>query len=559
MPSKLAGAGAVEFSIRLTRVYAFYRVFLAGILFSVFNWQVAKDVFGSSSPKLYLAVSVSYLIITSVTLFTLWPRRFKTNAGLTLLHLLIDVLALTLLMHSSGGLDSGIGFLFLATIATGSIFFTGQMAMLLAAVASIAIVIESIFSVMVNGVDKQILLPAGTLGVLLFVTALTFRMLNRRMLAAQATASHEADQAAQLQQLNEIIVKRMLTGIIVVNAHNTIELINSAALELLGGHRPGVPLSRGQPLHIVPEIVTQLERWQAYPWLRNSPFRAARGSGDIQANFTTIEHGDRKRTLIFLEDIRAMSQHAQQLKLASLGRLTGSIAHEIRNPLGAISHASQLLSELENDNPRLLRLTEIVGNNADRVNQIIENVLQLSRQKTPAFQKLYLHKWLKHFAQDMQDASASPGIVEISVEREDVQVIFDPSHLHQLLTNLVDNGWRYSRENTGEAWIKLVYHTLPNSNLPCLDIYDRGTGIPEQDRGRIFEPFFTTSPRGTGLGLYLAKELCETNYATLDYISNTDAQHNITDEEAGKLDPGFFRIGFAHPERLLPRTRQDHE
>ncbi len=559
MPSKLAGAGAVEFSIRLTRVYAFYRVFLAGILFGIFNWQVAKDVFGSSSPKLYLTVSVLYFVITCITLFILWPRHFKTSPALTLLHLLIDVLALTVLMHSSGGLDSGIGFLFLATIATGSIFFTGQMALLLAAVASIAVVIESIFSVMVNGVDKQILLPAATLGVLLFVTALTFRMLNRRMLAAQDAASHEADQAAQLQQLNEIIVKRMLTGIIVVNAHNTIELINSAAIELLGGHRPGVPLSRGQPLQIVPEIVAQLQRWQAYPWLRSSPFRTARSSGDIQANFTTIEHGDHKRTLIFLEDIRAMSQHAQQLKLASLGRLTGSIAHEIRNPLGAISHASQLLSELENSNPQLLRLTEIVGNNAARVNQIIENILQLSRQKTPAFQKLYLQKWLSHFAQDMQDASATPGTIDVTIDRDDVQVIFDPSHLHQVLTNLVDNGWRYSRDTTGQAWIKLVYHTLPNTNLPCLDVYDRGAGIREKDRARIFEPFFTTSPKGTGLGLYLAKELCETNYATLDYICTTDSQNNITRGETDKLGPGFFRIGFAHPERLLPRTHQDHD
>ncbi len=559
MLSKLTGAGAVEFSMRLTRVYAFYRVFLAGVLFSVFNWQIAKDVFGSSSPKLYLAVSVLYFVITCLTLLLLWPRRFKTTPSLTLAHLLIDVLALTVLMHSSGGLDSGIGFLFLATIATGSIFFTGQMALLLAAVASIAVVIESIFSVMVNGVDKQILLPAATLGVLLFVTALTFRMLNRRMLAAQAAASREADQAAQLQQLNEIIVKRMLTGIIVVNTHNTIELINSAAIELLGGHQPGVPLSRGQPLHIIPELVAQLERWQAYPWLRSPPFRTARASSDMQANFTTIEHGDRKRTLIFIEDIRTMSQHAQQLKLASLGRLTGSIAHEIRNPLGAISHASQLLDELQIENPQLLRLTEIIGNNAERVNQIIENVMQLSRQKTPAFQKLYLHKWLRHFAQDMRDASATPGIIEITVENEGMQVIFDPSHLHQVLTNLVDNGWRYSLENSGEAWVRLAYHTLPNSNLPCLDIYDRGTGIPERDRGRIFEPFFTTSPQGTGLGLYLARELCETNYATLDYIYNGNTAHNVTRDAADKLSPGFFRIGFAHPERLLPRTDQDHE
>lgn len=528
-------------SVVLVKVYASYRVLLAALFLGMFLIQLAPDIFGISDPKLYLAVAAAYTGITSLSLGYLIVRQFRTTSSLLFAHLFTDMVALTLLMHSSGGFSSGIGFLVLVTVATGSVIFSGQLAMLLAAMASICITLESVVAVMLYDVEARSIFPAGLLGILLFVTALIFQVLNRRLRDAEALALREADQAAHLQRLNEMIVHRMLTGIIVVNSSGRIELINNAAIEHLGGQWPGKPLERGAHLHNIPALSKLLERWRDYPWLRCPAFKAKESGSEIQANFATLDQGKEQRTLIFLEDIRTIAQHAQQMKWASLGKLTGSIAHEIRNPLGAISHAAQLLAELSVYHPELARLTNIIGKHTERVNHIVENILQLSRQKTPAFQKFHVQQWLKRFVQDYRDGCREA--MEISTVPGDPaqQVMFDPSHLHQVLTNLIDNALRHGTKEGAAPWVEIDARADERTGLPCLDVHDRGPGISSTDVEHIFDPFFTTSHTGAGLGLYLARELCETNYATLDYIATP------------KTGGGFFRVGFTHPETLLPQ------
>ncbi|MGK2915416.1 MAG: sensor histidine kinase [Porticoccaceae bacterium] len=525
----------------LVKVYACYRFLLATVFLTLFLLRVAPDILGTTDPRLYLLVAAAYALATVLTLGYLIARQFQTAASALFAHLFLDMVALTLLMHSSGGFGSGIGFLILVTVATGSVMFTGQLAMLLAAMASICITLESVVSVMLNDTETRAIFPAGLLGILLFVTALIFQVLNRRLRDAEAIALREADQAAHLQQLNEMIVHRMLTGIIVVDVHNRIELINNAAIEHLGGHRPGASLASGQLLRIIPALWQQIEAWRIHPWLRSPSFNTKEGGSDIQANFAALDQGKEKRTIIFLEDIRAIAQHAQQMKLASLGKLTGSIAHEIRNPLGAISHAAQLLAELAVDHSELARLTEIIGKHALRVNQIVENVLQLSRQRAPAFQKIPLQLWLARFIQDYRDSCRQSPEIETTMADPSQQVMFDPSHLHQVITNLIDNSLRHGTMEGDNPWVAIETGTDERTGLPCLDVRDHGPGISEANLPHIFDPFFTTSHAGSGLGLYLARELCETNYATLDYLA--------TPTSGG----GFFRVGFAHPQRLLPR------
>ena len=233
-------------------------------------------------------------------------------------------------------------------------------------------------------------------------------------------------------------------------------------------------------------------------------------------SFAGIGENARDGVLVFLEDAAALTQQAQQLKLASLGRMAASIAHEIRNPLGAISHAGQLLSESNNLDGSEQRLTEMIRENSIRMNVIIENVLQLSRRKPAEPKILALHSWLHEFTLNFADGNQiRPDSIRVSVEPGDLQVRADPSHLYQVVWNLCENGLRHCN---GEPVITIEAGISSGTQRPFLDVRDNGDGISVERVEQIFEPFYTTRADGSGLGLYIARELCEGNKATLDYV-----------------------------------------
>ncbi|MDX2464697.1 MAG: histidine kinase dimerization/phospho-acceptor domain-containing protein [Porticoccus sp.] len=525
----------------LLKVYSYYRALLSSTLLIMWLIGMGFNVLGSAYPQLYSVTTSIYVVLCLLTLPHFHLNRSSPNIQLLFFILLTDMVATTLIMHASGGLSSGLGFLMLIIVAAGSILLSGRWSLLIAAIASLCVLTETLSSTFLFSNNEEVIFPAGILGILFFVTALVFQVLTRRIREAQSIASQRTVESARLQTLNESIVKRMRTGIIVVDGQDHIQLINSAAIQLLYSQKQDLPLNIGQSLRTIHPLFKQLERWRTYPWLRTPTFKTTTSSRELQANFTSLYNEEDRHVLIFLEDTRALAQHAQQLKLSSLGRLTGSIAHEVRNPLGAISHASQLLSE-QSENETQTKLLDIIHRHCGRVNQIVENVLQLSRQKPPAFQKLWLLQWLKKFRHEYLEDHNADGMIEIESTGQDTQIFFDPSHLSQILVNLVDNGLRYSELQMEQRWVKLVISKDTSSELPFLEIYDKGPGIPHKDQENIFEPFFTTSNEGSGLGLYLAQELCAVNYASLSYVGETQKKR-------------CFRIGFAHPERLLPRPQ----
>jgi len=210
-----------------------------------------------------------------------------------------------------------------------------------------------------------------------------------------------------------------------------------------------------------------------------------------------------------------MAQQAQQLKLASLGRLTASIAHEIRNPLSAITHAGQLLDEAEQINPADRRLTEIIQTHSKRVNTIIENVMQLSRRQQTHSEELNLGRWLRDFYQEFcHDNPGSADIMNIHLYPENIMVRFDSSQLTQIVTNLCKNSIRHCRASDA-PWILLRAGLSDDGNRPFLEITDNGPGVADEDINKLFEPFFTSANEGTGLGLYIARELGESNQTQL--------------------------------------------
>lgn len=502
---------------------------------------IANDILGSYRPELFSYTAIGYAVINTLTLIFFIRPSITPNTPQLFFLVLVDICAITLLMHTSNGIQSGLGFLLLVCVAAGSLFITGQLALLLAAVASICVISTSIVRLLGEDSGNNTVFQAGLLGVLLFVTALAFQLLTRRLRHAQIDAESKAQRAAQLQQLNKHIIARMRTGIVVLDSTDHIQLINDSAMQLLGKRDKQGELHRGGTLKSAPTLLATYQHWKNYSWLRPEVFQEKNASIEVQANFTYLTEGEEQQILIFLEDTRTLSQHAQLIKQESLSRLTGSIAHEIRNPLGAISHAAQLLEE----DPQLgqqSRLMQIIKKQSDRVNQIIENVLQLSRQQPPKLQKFDIDTWLHEFIQDYRATHDDQIVIDLTIQ-DSCEIQFDPSQLNQVLGNLLDNALRHSKEHQGSCWAQLTLSTAPSTGHPYLDIEDRGPGIPADNVDKIFEPFFTTSHQGSGLGLYICRELCELNFATLNY-------HPRNGEN------GFFRIGFAHPDRLLPGQMQ---
>jgi two-component system sensor histidine kinase PilS (NtrC family) len=372
---------------------------------------------------------------------------------------------------------------------------------------------------------------AGTLGLLCFISALFIQALGRRLEQSESMAQRHAATVAELQVLNGLILERMRTGILAIDADSRILMANPASRTLLG--QP--PMSNEPLCQRFAELAEIMEEWQKNPALTPRTLRGFSEGPVLQPSFAPLLRRNEQSLLIFLEDVSQITQQAQQIKLASLGRLTASIAHEIRNPLGAISHAAQLLQEAEDLSPADQRLTQIILDHSRRMNLIVENILQLSRRRQAEPELLNLCCWLREFCRNQQSGLPESGTLELVCEDESLQTAFDPEQLTQVLINLIQNGMRYSERRHGQARIRLRLFLEAERQQPALDVLDDGEGISPAVADNLFEPFFTTESKGTGLGLYISRELCQANRARLDHIPD-------------QQDGACFRLTFAHPQ-----------
>lgn len=519
----------------ILRVYAYYRTLLSSILLLMFYTEVVGDVLGNRNPSVFFYTALTYTAINIITLATLWRGHFRPTSQQIFAILLCDIIAMLIMMQTSGGIGSGIGYLLLVCAAAGGIFLQTQASAALAAFTSILVIGVTLNTVYTEQGNARTLFTAGAMGILLFFSALVLNYLSNRIRTSNLEAASQAEHAAQLERMAQLIVERMRTGVLVVSSCNRIELINQAAANLLG---LGDTTPAKHHLNQLPAIEEHLALWKTFPHTRTPHLSIGDRSEEIRLGFAKLEDSsNNSSTLIFIEDNRTLTQEAQQLKLASLGRLTASIAHEIRNPLGAISHASQLLEESPDLPSADRRMTEIIATNTTRVNQIIENVLQLSRRRVSHPEPIELNEWIEGFIDDYKHEDTQAEIELIS-EKMFIETQMDTSHLNQVLTNLCNNGLRYSLEATGKPYITLQLGIDKQTELPYIKVIDNGEGISPENHHHIFEPFFTTEASGSGLGLYISKELCQANQASLTYL--------IT--ETGK---SCFQISLAHPKRLL--------
>lgn len=522
---------------RLLRVYAWYRLLLSILLLALFGLKPLLPMLGTGNPALFFATALGYIVTTvSASFFLHMPRR--QVAPYSLILLLVDLLVLTLMTHSTGGLNTQLSLLYLVTVAAGNILLSGRLGAMIAAVAAISILYEQFyFSLSLDEpMSALALMQSSILGISFFAVAMFSQLIVRRMRQGEELAEQRAQDIADLQRLNEQIIRRMRTGILAVSAGRQVLLSNDASQQLLGLQKPIPPFSDLAGVSLLLDGALYL--WQQNPASRAIPFKNTPESPEVTASFARLspQSGERSAVLVFLEDNIQLQQQAQKIKLGSLGRLTASIAHEVRNPLGAISHATELLAESSAITGADRRLLEIIEQHCRRVNAIIENVLSVSRRQPSSPQTFELEEWLQQFRDDYLGPRNARDEISLQPPEPGLLVRFDPEQLRQVLTNLVGNGLRYSLQASGKARVRLEAGRLAPLGLPYVDVIDQGPGIPEPDLAHLFEPFFTTASQGTGLGLYLSREICEANQARLDYIPRDNG--------------ACFRITFAHPDRL---------
>ncbi|MDE2089726.1 MAG: ATPase [Gammaproteobacteria bacterium] len=498
------------------RLLNLYRLIIASLFAVLFNFSVAPGFLGKTNPALFEFVSLAYLTFALASVLTI--RRHRPAFPVQVYtQVLGDILAITLLMHASGGVHSGLGTLLVVAVAAGSILMAGRMAILFAAIASLAALIEQIYAQFNHLFEPIDYTQTGILGATFFATAILMHVLARRIRESEALAVQRGVDLANMTQLNEYIIQHMRSGILVVDKDNRVRLLNQSAWYLLG--MPGN--SQLRPLGgIAPELAEQLASWRRDPTAPPRPFRLSATASDTLPRFAPLGTDAKAGTVIFLDDSAVVTQQAQQMKLASLGRLAASIAHEIRNPLGAISHAGQLLRESPALDKSERRLTDIIHEQSQRMNTIVENILQLSRRERSQPEDFALRPWMESFvAEFARDEKIEPAQINLDVQPPDAPVRFDPSQLRQVLWNLCQNGLRHGGSARLTPKLELRGGATRESGGPFLDVIDSGPGISPAVAQHLFEPFFTTDPKGTGLGLYIARELCECNQARLTYLA----------------------------------------
>lgn len=512
------------------RIFFIYRITLASLFVGLFFLAAGPSLLGKHNPELYAITSSLYLGLLLLGLIPLSLRR-PPHPLQAQSQIFLDILALTLIMHSSGGIESGLGILLGVSIAAGGILLGGRYALLFAALASLAILAEQVHADITDAFSTTAYAYAGMLGASFFAIALLAHVLARRAEQSEAVAVQRAIDAANLQQLNEFIIQHLKSGILIVDQNSLIRMLNDSARRLLNltGER--------QSLHqAAPMLANLYQNWLAHPQQDSAMLQSGQHS-QTQVLFTPLGGGRETLHMIFLEDNALHNQRVQQSKLASLGRLTASIAHELRNPLGAISHASQLLSECPSLSEQDLRLIAIIHAHTVRVNKIIENILQISRRTPSQRKRIALEPWLTRFMLDFQqEHQLADSPFELIIDSADSHSVIDPSHLKQILDNLCSNALKYG--NPEGAKIKLQIARSEKDAMPCIEVMDQGPGVSPEILPQIFEPFFTTSSSGTGLGLYIARELAELNQARLEY-------------EALSEGSGCFRICLPDAEKTV--------
>ena len=534
-PDPLVTSDSASLAWRVLALVNLFRL-LVPLLLTILFLTIEPAPVGQMRPAIFIGSAVAYFLFAIGSIWSIRHRAPPMDIQ-AVLGVCVDVTILSLLTYSSGGMTSGLAAILVLPIGAASFIVGQRLALMFASLAALAVLVQQTFVALLGRGDPTDFTAAGIVGALMFIIALGVVPLGRSLRESEERVRQREVDVANLAELNQFIVQHLRESILVVDDNDSIRLINESAAQLLNRG----PVASGTPLgEVSTRLLYLLGLWRrhSYDWqLSSLSVVAADGGKVVQPHFVSLQKSGQGPTLIFLEDMTLIAERVQQTKLAALGRLSASIAHEIRNPVGAMSHAAQLLAEDPSLTPQEKRLTDIITNNGERVSTIINNVLQLSRRDSTRQERIELNDWLQEFLSEFRQTSQIDSqTLRFNPPPHDLEIRVDPTHLHQLMWNLSENALKYGRGNMGSGVIEIQTGRVGGSDRPYLEVQDRGAGIPPADAERIFEPFFTAGKGGTGLGLFIARELAQCNRAILTY-------------EPRSGGGSIFRLVFADPQR----------
>jgi two-component system sensor histidine kinase PilS (NtrC family) len=515
-----------------TRVIVASALVLAGAALGV------RPVGMPGAPQLMLIASLTYFALAAVFagLALYVHRRFLPQV---IGQLVLDLVVITALVATGGGVVSGWVILFLLPLAGASLLLPPLLVFFVCAIAVLAILIDSGVRTLATDASDSLLFQAGVYGAALFAVSALLRALSARLASQERLARTRGRDLQNQLAINRLVIAQMDEGVIVVDKSTQVRANNRAARRMLG-LEPAAQLTgvRLAELPAAKELAAAFQSWveagrSEGAWSHTVMTSASADNGEaalaesrLRARVARPSASSTDEFVIFIEDVRDVEDRAQQLKLAAMGRLTASIAHEIRNPLAAISHAGQLMGEDARD-PMLKRLALIVRENTQRLNRLVEDVLRVARREPPLGDEIDIADFVRQFlAEFLRDRALNASTVVVE-SAPGLRVKFEQSHLRQVLYNLVDNALRYASGGTGS--VRIAIEQAPEGDRALLWVIDDGVGVPADARAALFEPFFTTRTQGTGLGLYLAREFCVTNRAELSYASHRELDGSSRD------------------------------
>lgn len=519
---------------KLGMIYSSYR-FIVSLFFMLMVYITVRTDGSLSLPSFLQQTVLSFYVLLSLILLGLFYTVGKHIRRQLAFGLALDVIILSLLLYTAGAPDLQLTMLYMVVVAASFMLLHGSQALIITLLAIIFVIYQQFFYAIANSMSLANLGNALLMSASFLAVGGLSWSISQRLVQLEKVAVRHAKEVERLNSINQEVISQMVNGVIVID-NKQVVLANLAAYQLLS-----IPSRHDNKSKPVAAFEQQLG--QQHLQLFNACLSVAAGLtrtfiyelpavanssiiGKLRVDIIPLKDESK---LIILEDLRREQASAQQLKLASLGQLTASIAHEIRNPLAAISQASQLLiedvieSEMDNDlspfannhiNSQMTgnhELYKMIFSQTKRVNRIIEDVLKLSRQQTANQQTIILADWMPVFL----DNYFKGHDVFLHVLTQPT-ISFDIHQLEQVLINLINNGLRYSSYAHPHAFVEIEIYCADNDVI--IDVLDGGTGVNADDLSALFNPFFTTEQSGTGLGLYLSQAFCEANQARLLYV-----------------------------------------
>lgn len=493
--------------------FTLYRILEAGILAGLLFSPLSGMLGYLRAPVLGTVVTAFYLLFALGML--LYARRATALVPVVVTGVCVDILVAALITYALPQATAGVAMLLLFNVAAAALLLPFRLGMAITAGAPVVMAIE--YFVSIGGTDR----PLAEL-IMFAISYLAVGYLasqaGQRTRSSEALADRRGAEVANLFEVNELIIRRMRTGVLVVDTDNRVKLANEAASLLLGDGNEGEGDTQGTHLpNVAPELARRLQQWRNGWQNDETPLQLSPDQPEVQPRFARLLAGS-ELALVFLDDASVVSRRAESLTLSALGRFSASLAHEIRNPLAAINYAVQLLEESKSIIDGDRRLLQIIHQQCQRTNGIVESVLGLARRERASPEHVDLNGFVRRFVDEyQQNMSIETDSLETVIGARAVPALVDPKHLQQILTVLVQNAFNYGRLPGESARIRLRVFQV--DNRPMVDVLDRGPGIPEAVAAQLFRPFFTTSEHGTGLGLYIARELCRANQASLEYVA----------------------------------------